>query len=318
MDALIGHSGFVGGNLLRQHRFDGLFNSTNVAEISGQSFNTLVCSAVPATMWLANNNPDADRANILDLFERLITVQADRFVLVSTIGVYKDASMPVDENTTDYQTELAYGRHRREFEQLVTEHFPSTLILRLPALFGLNLKKNFLFDILNPVPSFLKQEVFETVLDGVTASQKDLVLRSFLKDETAGMWRFERTEYGLGVTGSELGTIFENAQLSAIQFTHCDSMFQFYGLNRLWQDIEQAQNADIDVLNLATEPLRAGDIYRALKGRKMTAQTAPIVMQDMRSCHSEHWSRDDGYLSGGDDIMSDLQVFFTAQNESPE
>ena len=314
MDALIGHTGFVGSNLMGQHQFGGLFNSTNIADIRGQQFETLVCTAVPATMWLANNNPDADRANILELFDRMRKVQVDRFVLVSTIGVYSDASKPVDENNTDFQTELAYGRHRREFEGLVTEHFPATLILRLPALFGSNLKKNFLFDILNPVPSFLKPEVYETVLGGVAASQRERINRSFVKDDTARMWRFERSKHGFGATGAELGAIFENAYSSAVQFTHADSMFQFYGLRRLWQDIERAIKADIGVLNLATEPLRAGDIYYALKGREMTAQTAPKAIQDMRSCHSELWSRGDGYLYGADDTLADLQAFVAAEN----
>jgi hypothetical protein len=310
MDALIGHTGFVGGNLMEQHRFGRLFNSTNIAEVMAQEFETLVCSAVPATMWVANNNPDADRSNILELFGKIRQIKVDRFVLISTISVYSDTSKSVDEDSEDYQNELAYGRHRREFEELVSEHFPTTLTLRLPALFGSNLKKNFLFDILNPVPSFLQPEAFETVLSRVTAKQQHLVSRAFVCDETAGMWRFERTEYGHGTVGAELGDIFENAGSSAVLFTHADSMFQFYGLHRLWRDIEQAINADIRILNLATEPLRAADIYSALRDREMTARTAPKVMQDMRSKHSENWGSGDGYLYGADATMVDLAAFF--------
>ena len=42
MDALIGYTGFVGGNLHRQHAFDALFNSKNIEEIRGRSFARIV------------------------------------------------------------------------------------------------------------------------------------------------------------------------------------------------------------------------------------------------------------------------------------
>ncbi|MFV2091458.1 MAG: hypothetical protein ACC634_00075 [Hyphomicrobiales bacterium] len=309
MDALVGHTGFVGGNLARQHGFAGLFNSTNIADIKGAQFETLVCSAVPATMWLANSNPDADRTNILALFERLRQVQVDRFVLISTSAVYRDVSCPVDETSNDFETELAYGSHRRELEYLVTEHFPGALIARLPALFGAGLKKNFLFDILNPVPSFLKPEVFDAVLAGATDRQKQFVERAFSMDETTGMWRFERAEHDHGAGGAELAEIFEAASASALQFTHADSMFQFYGLHRLWQDILCAMDAGIGVLNLATEPIRAGDIFQMLKTREMTARSAPKVLQDMRSCHAGLWAREDGYLYGQEATLAALKAF---------
>ena len=315
MDALIGHTGFVGGNLKKQHEFAGLFNSNNITEVAGQSFGTLVCSAVPATMWLANNNPDADRANILELFGRLQEARVDRFVLISTIAVFSDASKPVDESNSVFENELAYGRHRRELEELVAGHFPKTLTLRLPALFGSNLKKNFLFDILNPVPSFLKPEVLEKVLSGAAAKQKDLISRAFVWDESAKMWRFERENYGHGSVGAELASICEETNSSAIQFTHANSKFQFYGLHNLWRDIKRALDSDIRVLNLATEPLRAADIYSALRIREMTARIAPKVLQDMRSQHSEHWGRDDGYLYSADATMAALSAFFGENSE---
>ena len=37
--ALIGYTGFVGSNLVRQHSFDAMFNSQNIDSISGRSPN---------------------------------------------------------------------------------------------------------------------------------------------------------------------------------------------------------------------------------------------------------------------------------------
>jgi hypothetical protein len=48
MDALIGHSGFVGTNLHRQRPFDYLYNSKNIGDICGRSFELIVCAGIPA------------------------------------------------------------------------------------------------------------------------------------------------------------------------------------------------------------------------------------------------------------------------------
>ena len=53
--ALIGNTGFVGGNLLRQQPFDALFNSKNIDDIAGRSFDLVVCAGVRAEKWLKLN-----------------------------------------------------------------------------------------------------------------------------------------------------------------------------------------------------------------------------------------------------------------------
>lgn len=70
-DALVGHTGFVGGNLAAQLRFDALFNSKNIETIRGKRFRRLVVSAMPAEMWIANRDPVADRATLERLWANL-------------------------------------------------------------------------------------------------------------------------------------------------------------------------------------------------------------------------------------------------------
>lgn len=312
MDALIGHSGFVGGNLMRQHGFEALFNSKNIDDIAGQGFGTMVISAVPATMWLANKNPEADRANILALFERLAQAKAQRAVVISTIAVYRDASRPVDENSDDYEADLAYGRHRREFETLIADAFADHLILRLPALFGAGLKKNFLFDLMNPVPSFLKPDVFDDLL-AASGGDRAIIEQAFTMDEAAGMWKFDRPAFTGNADGARIRSICDQAGISALAFTHADSHFQFYDLSHLWADIARAREHGISTLNLATEPLSAGAIHAFLTGRDMPYRSAPRVMQDMRSAHARHWGRSDGYLAGHNDILAGIRTLVEGQ-----
>lgn len=148
-DALIGHTGFVGGNLARQHRYDAVFNSTNVEEIAGSTFDTLVVSGMPAAKWIANREPDADRATLDRLSKAVRSARAERVVVISTVDVYPNP-IDVDEDTPiDPATQHAYGRHRLQLEREVADHFANVLVVRLPALFGPGLKKNAVYDLLH-------------------------------------------------------------------------------------------------------------------------------------------------------------------------
>jgi hypothetical protein len=148
--ALIGYTGFVGGTLMRGKEFDALYNSRNIADIAGRSFDLVVCAGVSAAKWLANRQPEADRAAIASLTQCLDQIEAREFVLISTIDVYPDPSLPLDEShAIDPAATHAYGRHRCELEQWVRRRFPLSRVVRLPALFGQGLRKNALYDLLN-------------------------------------------------------------------------------------------------------------------------------------------------------------------------
>lgn len=148
-DALIGYSGFVGGTLLKQKQFDAQFRSTDIAHIACKSFETVVCAGAPAQKWLANQDPAGDREKINQLIGHLRTVRCERFVLISTIDVFKHPNA-VDESSAVVEEGLhAYGAHRHLLEQFVKDHFPNHLIVRLPGLVGPGLRKNLIFDFLN-------------------------------------------------------------------------------------------------------------------------------------------------------------------------
>lgn len=156
-NALIGYTGFVGGTLLRQRPemflnnsgASGLFRSTNIGDIRGREFDTVVCAGAPAVKWLANKEPEADLAIIQNLIDHLATVKCRRFILISTVDVYKNP-VGVDENTVIDEDGLhPYGLHRRMLEKFVEANFEDHIIFRLPGLVGEGLKKNVIFDMAN-------------------------------------------------------------------------------------------------------------------------------------------------------------------------
>jgi len=148
-NALIGYSGFVGGTLLKQTGFDSLYRSTNIDEILGKSFDTVVCAGAPAQKWIANRDPEADRGKIDGLIEKLSTVRCRTIVLVSTVDVFREP-VGVDEDSSVVESGLhAYGLNRRRLEKFVESHFDRHLIVRLPGLVGPGLRKNIIFDLFN-------------------------------------------------------------------------------------------------------------------------------------------------------------------------
>ncbi|MFC4157940.1 pyridine nucleotide transhydrogenase [Chitinimonas lacunae] len=162
-NALIGFSGFVGSTLLRQTGFDEHYRSTNIGEIAGRSFDTVVCAGAPAQKWLANREPEDDRRKIDGLIEHLRRIDCRRFVLVSTVDVFQ-RPIEVDEDSPVEEAGLhPYGLHRRLLERFVEQRFPEHLIVRLPGLVGPGLRKNVIYDFLNAnqLPAIDSRGVFQ-------------------------------------------------------------------------------------------------------------------------------------------------------------
>jgi nucleoside-diphosphate-sugar epimerase len=147
-DALIGYSGFVGANLSRTMPGAAGFNSRNIDDIAGCRFDTIVCAGVSAAKWLANKDPEGDRAQIARLERLLASVTCAHFTLISTVDVYREP-WGVDEDVApDPEGLHPYGLNRLQLESFVASRFANHLVIRLPALFGAGLKKNALYDLM--------------------------------------------------------------------------------------------------------------------------------------------------------------------------
>ena len=149
VQALIGHTGFVGGNLLRQEAFELRFNSSNIQDIEGRSLDRVVCAGVSAVKWWANKNPEEDWSRIHALIDHLSNLEVGCFTLISTIDVYNPPNNVTEDDRPDEAALHPYGLHRLRLEDFVRRRFSRCHIVRLPALFGAGLKKNAIFDLIN-------------------------------------------------------------------------------------------------------------------------------------------------------------------------
>ncbi|MDB6374972.1 NAD(P)-dependent oxidoreductase [Photorhabdus bodei] len=148
-NALIGYTGFVGGNLLQQYKFDYLYNSKNINDAKGKHYNKLFISGVPAVKWWANQHPIDDWKNINSLIEILKTVTAEEVILISTVDVYPNPIDFDEDGKLSRDVGQPYGLHRLKFEDFINNNFKNVYTLRLPGLFGQGLKKNIIYDFLN-------------------------------------------------------------------------------------------------------------------------------------------------------------------------
>ena len=310
---LIGHTGFVGTALLRQTRFDACFNSANIGGIVGQAFGTLVCAAAPGSMLEANRAPERDRAAIDALIARLEQVRAERFVLISSIAVLADFAGGDDEGTAAYQEDLAYGRHRRALEAFVEDRFPGSLVVRLPALFGVGLRKNFLFDLLNPVPSMLAEARHAALLTALEGNLADWLAALYAPDAATGLLKLDRPALNADPRRAALEAALDAIGATATQFHHRQTTYQYYDTSRLWQDIGIASEAGLSHLHLAPEPLAAADIHAALTGRPMPETPARLHREDMRTRHAGLWGAQGPYQFAAADTLERLAAFFASQ-----
>lgn len=315
MVALVGYTGFVGSNIYSRarNRIDGVFNSQNIEKAYGLEPEVLIYAGLRAEKYLANSAPECDLELILQAEENIRKINPQKLILISTIDVYKNP-VGVDENDSPLSdgeggkgsVMLPYGLNRYYLEAWVRKHYPDALIVRLPALYGHNIKKNFIYDFINVIPFMLKKEKYEE-LKALEKAGDDILLDECYEALDNGFYRcmkLDRDKKEL------LQKKFKKLGFTALNFTDSRSIFQFYPLSRLWEDIQTAFQEEITLLNLATEPISAGELYKSLTGESFKNELAGTPAKyDFRTIHAEKFGGKSGYICGKAEIMEDIRQY---------
>ena len=297
-DLLVGSTGFVGGNLSRQHVFGKVVHSSDVEGAYGLRPSLCVYAGVPSAMFLANRDPEADLAIMRIARENMRRIAPEKIVLVSTIAVYAD-SKGKDETSPMTEGGLSpYGANRLQLEKWVREDFDNALIVRLPALYGAGLKKNFIKDLVCVAPPLLADAKYIEL-----ASRSALVARSY--DARGDGFHALRPDSDL----TALRSWFAGNDFNALSFTDSRSRFQFYGLDRLWADVLAGIDGGWGEFNLATPPVSAAEVYRHVRGGEWVNELDREPFDyDMRTVHVEG-----GYLCSRAEELDALKTFVEAQ-----
>lgn len=306
MDILVGYTGFVGSNLYESYSFDKVFNSKNIEEAFGTSPDLLVYSGVPAEMFLANKDPEADRKIIENAIKNIQKIEPKKVVLISTIGVYAVPN-EVDEDTLiDSDSVLPYGKNRLMLERWVEENIKDYLIVRLPGLYGKNLKKNFLYDFINIIPNMLSEDMY------INLGKVSKIISEKYEKQNNGFWKCKTD-----ISKQDrllLKQEFIDNGFTALNFTDSRGIYQYYNLRELWKDINIALNNGITKLNLAVEPVSIQEIYYHLTGKEfINIIEKPIPIFNFYTRYANIFGKNDRYIKDKEEVLKDIKVFVDYQ-----
>lgn len=301
--AIVGYTGFVGSNICRSHQFEKQYNSKNITEAFGTCPDLLVYAGVRAEMFTANHYPEKDLENIKEALDNIKRINSKKLVLISTISVYPDMNEG-NEDTVIYPNSLkAYGKNRLWLEDTVRREFPNALIVRLPALYGKGIKKNFIYDLIHYIPGLLKTDKCNELM-------ADSPLKKFYADRGDGFYKcIAETEEDR----QQLKVFFRGKGFSALNFTDSRSCYQYFNLANLWDLIEKSIKMGIKLLTITSEPIKSAELYKLIYGNEFVNVINPNYPdQNLKSIHAEEFGGKDGYIYSKEYVLNDLKNFINS------
>lgn len=302
---IVGYTGFVGSNLYEEGRFDGAYHSKNIEMSFGTEPDLLVYAGLRAEKYLANHEPEKDMELIQQAESNIRKINPKKLVLISTIDVFQSPKH-VDEHSEVVTENLhAYGYNRYQLELWVRKNYPDALIVRLPGLFGKNIKKNFIYDFMNLIPAMLKEEKFQEL------SKQDVSLKNYYQPQGNGFYKVVVSEEEKPLLREK----FKELGFSALNFTDSRSVYQFYNLGHLWRDIQIALEQGILLWHPATEPVSVGEIHQYLTGREFINELGGVPADyDYRTMYSEMFGGKDGYIARKESVLREMKQFVMEGN----
>jgi hypothetical protein len=307
-EILVGYTGFVGSNLHATHQFDRVFNSQNINDALGSCPDLCVYSGVRSEKFIAEAEPQNDMISIENAAENIRKINPKRLVLISTIDVFKNPNDTDETVTIDPNGLTAYGLNRYRLECLVRDIVKDCHIIRLPGLFGKNIKKNFIYDLINLLPSMLSTEKFSEF------SQKEPLIKEHYHFFKRGFYKLECPANAQNI----LHEVFKRIGFSALQFTDSRALFQFYNLKYLWKHIKIIIENEIQLLHAAVEPVAVKDIYRLVHGDEFInefLEENKIPNYNFRTQYNKFFNGKNGYIFSKAQVLPEIIDFIRGETQ---
>ena len=300
--ALVGNTGLVGSNLEATLEIDACVNSQNVRTLYGTRPDFLIYAGVRGTKFIANSNPDEDWKNIEAAKRNIININPQKLLLISTVDVYDDLDAKDESYVINPQKLHCYGKNRYMLEEWVQSNIRDCRIIRLPAIFGMNLKKNFIHDLINPIPKYLTEARFCEICKNKDISQ---------------YYELKRGLYELVWADMELYKLFIDTPYCSVYFTDSRAHYQYLDLRLLYKIVEVVMTSDIRVLNCVTEPIGSGELYYEIYGKKFENEICDNPIQyNLRTCKEINlFGGSKGWLMNRDDEMALLKEYIYKESE---
>lgn len=302
MVALVGYTGFVGSNIHASagNNIEELYNSKNIEKAYGTNPDVLIYAGLRAEKYLANNFPEKDMELIYQAEDNIKKINPKKLVLISTVDVFKKPVDVDEDSKIDTKDLHAYGLNRYKLEQWVRKNYPDALIIRLPGLFGKNIKKNFIYDFINLIPFMLKADKFNELVE------KDSELNKYYELQDNGFFKVNVLDSDREVLKNK----FRKLGFSALNFTDSRSVYQFYNLSHLWDDINICLDNNVKLWHPATEPISAGELYEYLTGDTFINELYGVpAFYDYKTKYSFLFDSKGSYIANKQQVMQDIKGF---------
>lgn len=298
--ALVGYTGFVGSNLMKSNKFDRFYNSSNIGDAQNTCPELLVYAGVRAEKYMANQKPEEDSQRIQDAIKNIELINPKKLILISTIDVYNKPEQVDEDSIIDSEKLQPYGYNRYRLEQWVENNIRDYVVLRLPGLYGDNLKKNFIFDYLHKIPMILSKTKYYELCS------MDSNIARYYEDLGNGFFHCAALEQDMPA----LSSLFENIGFSALNFTDSRGCYQFYNLAYLWEHIQIIMDHGINKINISTEPVRISELYRYICGKDFINeihQTVPAY--NFKTKYARLFHNNDGYIFDKKFVLNDINRY---------
>lgn len=304
---LVGSTGFVGSNLMKTTSFESVYHSSDIKNAYYTKPDVLIYAGVTGTKFWANKYPEKDYDVIIHAKENIRFIEPQKIILISSIDV--NSSLECDERAYIKTNESfsiwgPYGNHRRELEKWVMNNYKDYHIIRLPAIYGSNLKKNYIYDLISIIPSILTKEKIRDLEKNIRYIYDAYILEG---DE---MYHLKKNYKDM----NDLKEAFLYNKFNAISFTNPNSFYQYYNLAWLWEDIVRIVKNNIKVINLVTEPISSIEIFRNIYSCSYPEdRTNKIVNYNLKTIYSKLLGGCNGYIYSKQFVLTDLLKFINSK-----
>lgn len=134
--------------------------------------------------------------------------------------------------------------------------------------------------------------------------------RKWLEDEVRGHFPVHHVLRlpALFGPGLKKNILFDLIRDNMVEKINLDSSFQWYPMSRIWNDIQQVIEANLELVNLMTEPVPTRDIHdRYFPTVAVGDDAAPAASYDVKTVHASTFDNaPDGYIMDGSHVLDEI------------
>jgi hypothetical protein len=114
--------------------------------------------------------------------------------------------------------------------------------------------------------------------------------------------------------GMKKNALFDRIHGNQLHAINPAGIFQWYPVQRLWQDIEIARRADLGLINLFTEPLAMGEIItRYFPNTPVDPASTPAPIYRVATRHARLFGRSDGFIQSAAKCLAHIGDFIASE-----